>query len=143
MSNPKQPLRIRSSEEALPQIRIIGRRAAPHEDAFHFVLTLTWPRFFALVALAYLTLNALFATLYWIKPGCIAGSGNGFEQLFYFSVQTIGTIGYGTMAPSTRYGHVIVALESLVGIVSVALVTGITFSKFARPRARAARKSCG
>src|SRR5262249_8474492 len=59
-----------------------------------------------------------------------------FEDVFYFSVQTLATIGYGTMAPATRYGHVIVVLEALVGTLGVALVVGVTFAKFARPTAR-------
>jgi inward rectifier potassium channel len=51
-------------------------------------------------------------------------------------VQTLATIGYGNMYPATFYGHCVVTLEAFVGLVSVALMTGLTFAKFARPTSR-------
>lgn len=79
--------------------------------------------------------NLVFAVLYAVEPGCVANAA-GFEDAFYFSVQTFATIGYGAMSPATRYGHVVVVVEALVGTLGVALVAGVTFAKFARPTAR-------
>jgi inward rectifier potassium channel len=120
-----------------PPLRIVGANKAPHEDLYHFLLTRTWPEFFGLVGLSFFAINALFAIAYWIAPGSIANVRPGsLEDAFYFSVQTLATIGYGGMYPQSRYGHIVVAFEALVGMLMVALMTGVTFSKFARPTAR-------
>jgi len=118
-------------------VKAIGLERAPHKDIYHFVLGRTWPVFFLLVAVVFVLTNMLFAWLYLAEPGSIANARPGsFEDAFYFSVQTLATIGYGGMTPVTRYAHVVVALEAIVGILMVALITGITFTRFARPSAR-------
>lgn len=121
----------------LPKVVALGRQRSPLEDVYHWVLTRSWSQFFALVTLIFLAVNTLFAGLYVAVPGCIANARAGsFEDAFFFSVHTMGTIGYGSMSPATRYGNVVVAIEALVGMVSMALMTGVTFSKFARPTAK-------
>lgn len=131
------PVRFRAHTGRLPKIVAIGRERKFTEDIYHWVLTLRWREFFAVIALAFLAMNTLFALFYLAIPGSIANAREGsFEDAFFFSVHTMGTIGYGSMAPASRYGNVIVAIEALVGMVSVALMTGITFAKFARPTAR-------
>jgi inward rectifier potassium channel len=122
---------------AFGRVKAVGTERAPHKDLYHFVLSRSWPEFFALVALGFLLANTLFAGLYLLQPGSIANARPGsFEDAFYFSVQTLATIGYGGMYPVTRFGHVIVTFEALTGIMSVAVVTGLTFTRFARPTAR-------
>lgn len=116
-------------------IRVRGRPFAPHKDLYHFVLAASWPAFFAIVFALYVSVNLVFAAAYRIEPDCIGGV-HGFEAAFYFSVQTMATIGYGTFAPATRYGHVLVTFEAIVGVFATAMVTGLTFAKFARPSAR-------
>jgi inward rectifier potassium channel len=70
-------------------------------------------------------------------PGAISHlPPDDFEDAFFFSVQTLATIGYGVMAPETRIGHILVAVEAFAGMLSIALMTGITFAKFARPTSR-------
>src|SRR5262249_27446636 len=82
--------------------------------------------------------NTFFALLYMSAPGSVLNARDGsFEDAFFFSVQTLATIGYGVMSPGTRFGHIVVTLEALTGILGVALITGLTFAKFARPTARA------
>src|SRR6185312_2113375 len=118
-------------------VKAIGLERAPHKDVYHFILGRTWPTFFLIVALVFVLANVLFAWLYLAEPGAVANVRPGsFEDAFYFSVQTLATIGYGWMYPASRYGHVVVALEAVVGILMVALITGITFTRFARPIAR-------
>jgi inward rectifier potassium channel len=118
-------------------VRAIGVKRAPHKDIYHFVLGRTWPTFFLLVAVVFVLPNMLFAWLYLAEPGAVTNVRPGsFEDAFYFSVQTLATIGYGGMAPASRYGHLVVAVEAIVGILMVALITGITFTRFARPSAR-------
>jgi inward rectifier potassium channel len=118
-------------------IKAIGVERAWHKDLYHFILGRTWPQFFLLVALVFVVTNMLFAWLFLAEPGAVANVRPGsFEDAFYFSVQTLATIGYGGMYPASRYGHAIVAVEAIVGILMVALITGITFTRFARPTAR-------
>jgi inward rectifier potassium channel len=134
---PRRSIPLAPKDSRLPRIRAIGQRWAPHQDVYHYVLTRSWGEFFLLIAMAFLGANALFALIYWSQPGAITNARPGsFEDAFYFSVQTMATIGYGGMAPATRFAHVMVTLEALTGIISVALITGITFAKFARPTAR-------
>jgi inward rectifier potassium channel len=116
-------------------VRAIGRAVSFGDDAYYLLLTWPWWRFFALLAGAWLTSNAGFALLYALSPGCVSGA-KSFVDLYFFSVQTMATIGYGVMAPATYYAHVLVTLQALVGIMGVALVTGVTFAKFARPSAK-------
>jgi inward rectifier potassium channel len=121
----------------LPTVRAVGRPWEPQKDIYHFLLGRSWFAFFCAVALGFLTANAMFAVVYMSQPGGISGARPGsFEDAFFFSVQTMATIGYGAMSPVTRFAHIIVTVEALVGILTVALVTGITFSKFSRPSAR-------
>lgn len=117
------------------RLKAIGLERAPGKDLYHFVLSRSWPVFFLLIGLFFLMTNLVFAWLYMARPGSVTNA-HTFEEMFYFSVQTLATIGYGGLAPATRYAHLIVALEAIVGIVSFALVTGITFNRFARPSAR-------
>jgi len=110
---------------------------ALHKDAYHFILARSWPTFFAVVAATFLGANVLFACLYLAQPGCIAHARPGsFEDAFYFSVQTIATIGYGGMYPLTRYAHMVVVIEAMTGMLGIAVITGLTFTRFARPSAR-------
>jgi inward rectifier potassium channel len=114
-------------------VKAIGVERAFSKDLYHFVLGRSWPQFFLLVAVVFVLTNMLFAWLFLAEPGAIANVRPGsFEDAFYFSVQTLATIGYGGMYPASRYGHVIVAVEAIVGILMVALITGITFTRFAR-----------
>ncbi len=123
------------ARRSLPKIEARGSKLYWWEDFYHWVLTLTWPRFFLALALSYVVVNAFFAAIYELSPGCI-DHATGFWDLFFFSVQTLSTVGYGAMAPITRYGNVIVSLESFLGLTTTALVTGFTFARFSRPRAR-------
>src|SRR6185312_10959368 len=119
------------------RIRAIGLQRQPHKDLYHFVLAQSWPRFFLLTAVMFVLTNLLFATLYWLSPGSVSNTRHGsFEDAFYFSVQTLATIGYGGMTPVTRYAHIVVTFEAFVGVLAVALITGITFTRFSRPSAR-------
>jgi inward rectifier potassium channel len=118
-----------------PKVVVTGARRRPYEDIYHFVLTRTWTQFFGLVGVGYCAINATFALLYWLTRGSIEGV-QSYEDAFFFSVQTLATIGYGKMVPVGRMGHLLVTLESIVGVLGIALTTGVTFAKFARPTAR-------
>lgn len=128
-------IRLGGERQASAAIRVRGRPFAPQKDLFHFVLRVPWAGFFALMTAMYVSGNLLFAVAYQHEPGCVSGV-TSFESAFYFSVQTMATIGYGTLSPITRYGHILVTLEAIIGVFTTAMVTGLTFAKFARPSAR-------
>jgi inward rectifier potassium channel len=114
-----------------------GRRSSPHEDVYHFLLVRSWSVFLSFGAGLYLAICLLFALLYLAVPGSVGGMRRGsLEDAFYFSVHTMSTIGYGTLVPGNRWAHVLVIVQALSNILLVALFTGLTFAKFARPRAR-------
>ena len=120
-----------------PQIQAIGHRSPFYEDIYHSILTRPWWQFFLVACGVFLGVNAIFAGLYTAQAGAIANArSSSFEDAFFFSVQTMATIGYGGMAPATRFAHIIVTVEALTGTLYTALLTGLTFAKFARPRAR-------
>lgn len=106
-------------------------------DPYHLLLTIPWPGFLGLIALFYLTTNALFALAYLAGGDCIANARPGsFLDAFFFSVQTLASIGYGAMFPKTTYANIIVTIEAMMGLVGIAVLTGLAFARFSRPTAR-------
>jgi inward rectifier potassium channel len=105
----------------------------------HLMLAVPWPGFFGLIAAGYLLLNLLFAFLYWLDPhgiAGVAGETTSFAEAFFFSVQTLGSIGYGAFHPANLFTHLVVTIESLLGLLVIALMTGMAFSRFSRSTAR-------
>lgn len=105
----------------------------------HLMLAVPWPVFFALIAVGYLLLHLVFTGLYWLDPhgiSGVAGPATSFMEAFFFSVHTLGSIGYGALYPSSLLTNLIVTLESFVGLILIALITGSTFSRFSRSTAR-------
>src|SRR3954447_24852063 len=98
MSNasPRSRLQVRSMDAraSMPVVRALGQKLAPHEDFYHWVLTLSWRAFFGWVTVAYMMTNVLFGAAYYALPGSVANAG-GFLGCFFFSVETFATIGYG------------------------------------------------
>ncbi|MGI0489907.1 ion channel [Pantanalinema rosaneae CENA516] len=109
----------------------------PWRDLYHLLLKMSWGGFISLIVVAYLMGNTLFALAYLAGGDCIANAQPGsFPDAFFFSVQTMATIGYGAMYPKTSYANILVAIEALVGLLGVALATGLMFARFSRPTAR-------
>src|SRR6266480_3684664 len=116
----------------------VGTDAWRWRDVYRWLLGLKWPRFAAVVAGLYVGLNLLFATLYSLQQNSIAGStgGHWFFDCFFFSVQTLATVGYGHMYPQTLYAHIVTTIEIMTGIFLLATMTGLIFVRFSRPIAR-------
>jgi inward rectifier potassium channel len=107
------------------------------QDLFHYFMTVSWPQLFATFAAFFLIFDTLFGWIYFLQPGCIANlNPPGFAGAFFFSVETLATVGYGDMHPQTLYGHSVAMIEIFVGLMSLALITGLMFARFSRPRAR-------
>ncbi len=109
---------------------------------YHALLTISWPRFHALVALAYFSANSAFALGYLAcGPGAIAGStaadpGGHLADAFFLSAQTMGTVGYGRLSPAGLAANLLATVETLAGLLGLALATGLLFARFSRPQAR-------
>ena len=120
----------------------IGRNAHWARDFYHQAVSASWPLFGAAVLVIYLAINAIFAFGYYLCgrgafDGAIAPDGwRRWMECFFFSVQTLGTIGYGKISPAAYSSNLLVTLEALVGLLSLAVVTGLVFSRFSRPSAR-------
>ena len=106
-------------------------------DLYHGLLTLSWPAFVGGLVLFYLAINGLFALAYLPDPAAIVNVRPGsVEDAFFFSIQTMATIGYGHARPGDLYGNLLVTLESLAGLFGLAIATGLVFARFSRPGAR-------
>lgn len=109
---------------------------------YHSLLTMSWRRFLSLLTVLYVLVNALFAVAFMLcGPDSLGGTdsavfGGEFWRAFFFSVETFSTIGYGNITPMGAAANVLVTLESLIGLLAVALATGMIFARFSRPTAR-------
>ncbi len=113
------------------------RRLRRWRDPYHVVLSLTWPQFFFTLVLAFVLVNLVFGTLYWLLPGSVANArADAFFDNFFFSVETLATVGYGVMSPASLPGHILASIEILTGLVGTALITGLVFARFSKPTAR-------
>lgn len=106
-------------------------------DPYHLLLTIPWMGFAVIVSVTYLFINTLFAFAYLAGGDCLAGARAGsFSDAFFFSVQTLASIGYGAIHPKTFYANSIVTLESITSLLLIAVLTGISFARFSRPIAK-------
>jgi inward rectifier potassium channel len=114
-----------------------GQRLGFFADISHRCMTASWPSFIGGAVAVFIVFNAIFAVFYWIGNQPISNVPAGdYIDYVYFSIETLSTAGYGDMHPQTHYGHFIAAVELFTGIFSMSVMTGLIFSRFARPNAR-------
>jgi len=115
----------------------LGKWTNYWRDPYHLFLTIPWFGFLLLIVLFYVATNALFALAYLAGGDCIENAHPGsFGDAFFFSVQTMASIGYGAMYPKTLYANILVTIEALVGLLVIAMLTGLAFARFTKPVAR-------
>ena len=137
-ARPKPPRRRRpkASSREISFIRKGVARIDLH-DPYYFAVSLDWAHFALLFLAAELALNAFFAILYTLQPGAIANQPHpGLASAFFFSLETLATVGYGEMYPGTTYGHIVSSVEIIVGTVFTAIMTGLLFIRFSKPKAK-------
>jgi inward rectifier potassium channel len=135
----RRPRRPRSRVRDLAGRRIIaeGLERNVWTDLYVNAMNISWPAFVAALAAAFVTLNFVFALIYDLGKAPIANAREGsLADLFFFSVETTSTVGYGDMHPQTIYGHVVATAENFTGLLLLAVMTGLVFARFSRPRAR-------
>ena len=118
-------------------VRRFGLRPKPFQDFYHNLLEMPWLVVIFIFVSGYLLVNAFFASLYYFGGDVILNARpSSYWDAFFFSFQTSATIGYGHLLPKTFYAHVIVIFDSISGMLFVAMMTGLAFAKFSRPKAR-------
>lgn len=125
-------------------VRIGQRKVLSHglerhfwTDIFHLSMSISWPLFFACSALVFLALNVIFTLLYALDPAPLANAKPGdLADMFFFSVQTLATVGYGNMFPQNHYANIVATVEVFTGITASSIATGLAFTRFSRPRPR-------
>jgi inward rectifier potassium channel len=123
---------------------ISGRRFVTHglkrrvgHDLYHLLMTVSWPRIFGTFASFFFVFNLLFAGVYSLQADDIADlNPPGYWGRFFFSVETLATVGYGDMHPQSPFAHIVASIEIFVGLMSLALITGMMFARFSKPTAR-------
>ncbi|HEY4016065.1 MAG TPA: ion channel [Polyangiaceae bacterium] len=118
-------------------IQVVGAKRVSG-DWYHWLLRTSWTVLVSFIAGAFLFTNALFAVAYMVTGGVAHSRAGSFADAFYFSVQTMGTVGYGAMYPESQAANVVMVAQSVVSLIFTALATGLVFSKFARPLGRVA-----
>jgi inward rectifier potassium channel len=105
-------------------------------DLYFYLTTVSWAGLLLIVVGLFGLINCLFALGYLIDGGVANARPRSFADAFFFSVQTMATIGYGTMAPRSLVSNVLVSVEAMSGLIALAVVTGLVFARFSRPTAR-------
>ena len=123
----------------------VVRRGLPFArvfDPYHALVTMSWPRFYLVLAAIYVAANLAFAVAYLAcGPGALQAADSSvgqsrFAEAFFFSVQTLATIGYGAVSPRGLTANIVVSIEALVGVIGFSVATGLTFARFSRPAGR-------
>ena len=115
----------------------IGLRMSPLTDLYYHLMRSSWWLLIGVLVAFYLLANIGFACLYMMEfQGISDAQAGSFADAFAFSVQTLSTIGYGTLAPTSGAVHTLVTLEAMTGLLGTAIATGLMFAKFSRPRAK-------
>lgn len=136
-SSPASPSQRWNATSNTRNVVRVGLDRSYFDDLYHFLITAPWSHLLGIIASVYVGMNTLFAALYLLGGDVIAGAEPGsFRDAFFFSVQTLSTIGYGVMAPKGLFGCVVVTIEAFVGLLGVAMASGLMFAKFSRPTAR-------
>ncbi|HXX66379.1 MAG TPA: ion channel [Polyangiaceae bacterium] len=120
------------------EITVVGAPRTLVRDVYHRFLVVRWPVAIGAIVVSYLGLNTLFAAAYYVSGGVANARPGSLFDVFCFSVQTMGTIGYGAMYPTTAASNTIVVVESVTSLLVTALATGLVFAKFSRSTARVA-----
>jgi inward rectifier potassium channel len=121
------------------------RRGANWRDVnpYLHLVSISWTRFFGWILLGYVLVNTLFAAVYFLLgPGTLTRGANAvvdsgrFLECFFFSSQTLTTVGFGAIAPATSAANIVAAFEALSGLLGFAVATGLLFGRVSRPSAR-------
>jgi len=141
MTNPQPPTPRRTrlvprGEDDRSEIIRTGARKLRLSDLYVQLLSASWVQLLCLIVACYLSINIFYALAYFFIGGIENARDGSFLDAFFFSIQTMSTIGYGKMVPVGLAANILVTLQVLTGFVFFAVTTGLVFTKFSRPTAR-------
>lgn len=125
-----------------PNLERIGLAWFKFDDTYTRLVTMSWRHFFFVILVTYLIVNTIFAVIYnLIGIENLAGAGgktkiDQFFDAFFFSAQTISTVGYGHISPKGFVTSIVAAFESMLGLLAFALATGLLYGRFSRPTSK-------
>ena len=128
MARPSQPID--------DGIVVVGASSHPLRDAYHSILRMRWASALGVIALLLLVANGLFGLGFTLTGGVTGARDGSFRDAFFFSVQTMGTVGYGAMYPTSTAANLLVVMEAVVSVILTALATGIVFARFSQSSGR-------
>ena len=111
-------------------------------DIYHFLVNLSWTKFFLLILAGYFLVNLIFGTVYYaigvenLRNAIDKSPMQSYLNAYFFSVQTFTTVGYGGMVPSGFPANFVASIEALVGLLGFAVATGLLYGRFSRPSTR-------
>ena len=122
----------------------VHRRGGNWHDVHPYLhlINMSWPAFLATLFLGYVLVNTVFATMYFVfAPGQLSAADSAtavgrFFNVFFFSAQTLSTVGYGVIAPKGLAANIIAAFEAMFGVLGFAVATGLLFGRVSRPSAK-------
>lgn len=129
------------NKDGSPNVLMGGIHPLKKFNGYHYLLSLPHWKFFLIVSLFYFVINLLFAVLYVAigidhLDGVITGNSfDSFVEAFFFSAQTLTTVGYGRISPIGLGANILASLEALLGIMTLAIITGLLYGRFTKPRA--------
>ncbi len=127
-------------EQGYPNVKKTGMSKKDMFSLYHFLVTISWPKFFSLTLLYYVLINLLFAGIYTL----INPQGLGMESepniplfwnFFFFSTHTLTTVGYGTVHPVGLWMNLVASFEMYWGLLNFAIMAGLVYGKFSIPKA--------
>lgn len=118
------------------EIRVVGEHKQPLRDFYHGMMRLSWTHTLLVICGGFMAANVLFAFGYLVTGGVKGARPGSLADAFFFSVETMATIGYGALYPDSVAANVLMVGESMASLVLTALATGLVFAKFSRPTAR-------
>jgi len=130
------------NKDGTPNVKRKGLSRFNTADNYHKMITMSWTKFWIFVIGLYVTVNTLFAIIYMlIGPDSLFGTHQDlglsrFSEAFFFSAQTITTVGYGHISPKGLAANSVAAFESMIGLLAFALATGLLYGRFSRPSAK-------
>ncbi|CAA0234277.1 ion channel [Tenacibaculum maritimum] len=109
-------------------------------DVYTYFVELSWGTFFLIVFLSYIIMNVLFGYLYTVIgiSQITPSKGNFYDDFlsgFFFSAQTLTTVGYGGISPKGVAANFIAAFEAMLGLLSFSFITGLLYGRFSKPKA--------
>jgi len=130
------------NRDGTPNVKQKGLSRLSTSNNYHNLITMRWGKFWVIVLTGYLIANLIFASIY-VSLGTESLDGAGgntffehFMDAFFFSAQTISTVGYGHISPKGMIANSVAALESMIGLLAFALATGLLYGRFSRPSAK-------